>query len=141
MTSRLRAVGALAAALAVGVVGLAPASRADGARVGQPPAAGAGRSRRAPARDRRGPARAARRHADQPVPSVVAGGRGGAVAAAARRTAGSRGPGGGRVGALSLAGSSTSCPWSFTARYTCFYADAGFNGRRLQFADTYCSGR
>ena len=39
-----------------------------------------------------------------------------------------------------LAGSSDSCPWSFTARYTCFYADAGFNGRRLQFADTYCSG-
>jgi hypothetical protein len=38
------------------------------------------------------------------------------------------------------AGSSDSCPWSFTARYTCFYADAGFNGRRLQFADTYCSG-
>jgi hypothetical protein len=37
-------------------------------------------------------------------------------------------------------GSSDSCPWSFTARYTCFYADAGFNGRRLQFADTYCSG-
>ena len=38
------------------------------------------------------------------------------------------------------AGSSDSCPWSFAARYTCFYADAGFNGRRLQFADTYCSG-
>src|SRR5690349_4357515 len=37
-------------------------------------------------------------------------------------------------------GSSDSCPWSFTARYTCFYADAGFGGRRLQFADTYCSG-
>ena len=36
--------------------------------------------------------------------------------------------------------SSDSCPWSFTARYTCFYADAGFGGRRLQFADTYCSG-
>jgi hypothetical protein len=38
------------------------------------------------------------------------------------------------------AGSSDSCPWSFASRYTCFYADSGFNGRRLQFADTYCSG-
>ena len=40
----------------------------------------------------------------------------------------------------SVVATSDSCPWSFSARYTCFYSDAGFNGRRLQFADTYCSG-
>jgi hypothetical protein len=50
------------------------------------------------------------------------------------------GSGSSRAGALSsVVAASDSCPWSFSARYTCFYSDIGFSGRRLQFADTYCS--
>lgn len=47
---------------------------------------------------------------------------------------------GGLVSPFSSAGTSDSCPWSFSARYACFYSDVGFGGRRLQFADSYCSG-
>ncbi len=140
MTSRLRAVGALAAALAVGVVGLAPASRADGARGGNPlQLAPAGRS--------------ALQHEIDAVLRAQPGGtqtsqyqvswQGGEVVLSLPLPGTGRvpeGPGGGRVGSVSsVVATSDSCPWSFSARYTCFYSDVGFSGRRLQFADTYCS--
>ena len=142
MTSRLRAVGALAAAFAVGVVGLG-AGLAGGRRT-----RGATRCSLAPA------GRSALQHEIDAVLRARPGGtqisqyqvswQGGEVVLSLprpRHRAVCRArPAGSRAGALSSAvATSDSCPWSFSARYTCFYSDVGFSGRRLQFADTYCS--
>jgi hypothetical protein len=152
---RLRAVGALTAAFAMGAVGLAPASQADGARWTSNPLhlSPAGRSVLQQEVDAALRARPGGTQTSQyqvswqggevvlslPVPgtgrvkdstALVPGSSGRAPA----------GSGSSRAGALSsVVAASDSCPWSFSARYTCFYSDIGFSGRRLQFADTYCS--
>ena len=140
MTRRLRAVGALTAAFTMGALGLAPASQADGARwTNSLHLAPDGRS--------------ALQHQIDEALRVRPGGtqisqyqvswQGGEVVLSLPVPATGRVPAGSgrsRAGALSSAvATSDSCPWSFSARYTCFYSDVGFSGRRLQFADTYCS--
>jgi hypothetical protein len=140
MTTRLRAVGALTAAFATGAVGLAPASQADERRW-------ANSLHLAPA------GRSALQHEIDAVLRVRAGGtqtsqyqvswQGGQVVLSLPVPGTGRvpaGPGRSRAEALSSTiAASDSCPWSFSTRYTCFYSDVGFSGRRLQFADTYCS--
>ena len=140
MTRRLRAVGALTAAFTTGALGLAPASQADDARwTNSLHLAPDGRS--------------ALQHQIDAVLRVRPGGtqisqyqvswQGGEVVLSLPVPGTGRVPAGSgrsRAGALSSAvATSDSCPWSFSARYTCFYSDVGFSGRRLQFADTYCS--
>jgi hypothetical protein len=140
MTRRLCAVGALTAAFTMGAVGLAPASQADGTQ-------GANSLHLAPA------GRNALQHQIDAVLRARPGGtqisqfqvswQGGEVVLSLPVPGTGRVPvtsGQGRAGALSSAvATSDSCPWSYSARYTCFYSDVGFSGRRLQFADTYCS--
>ena len=168
MTTRLRAVGALTAAFAMGAVGLAPASQADGARWDNSlHLAPAGRSVLQHQIDAALRARPGGTQTSQyqvswqggevvlslPVPGTgrvpgspaLVSGRTGRVPGSTAVVPGSNGrapagSGGSRAGALSsVVAASDSCPWSFSARYTCFYSDVGFSGRRLQFADTYCS--
>jgi hypothetical protein len=164
---RLRAVGALTAAFAVGAVGLAPASQADGARLANPlhlSPAGRGALQHeidVALRARPGGTQTSQYQVSWeggqvvlslPVPGtgrVPPGSGAGRVppgsgsdrvlpGAGSDRVA--PGFGGGRAVPLSsVVSTSDSCPWSFSARYTCFYSDVGFSGRRLQFADTYCS--
>jgi hypothetical protein len=140
MTRRLRAVGALMVACAMGAVGMAPASQADDARW-------ANSLQLAPA------GRSVLQHQIDAVLAARPGGtqtsqyqvswQGGQVVLSlpvpgAHRVAdGFASTGAGESSPAITA--SNSCPWSFSARYTCFYSDVGFSGRRLQFADTYCS--
>ena len=155
---RLRAVGALTAAFAVGAVGLAPASRADGARWANPlHLSPAGRGALQHEIDQALRARPGGTQTSQyqvswqggevvlslPVPGT------GRVPPGSGDGRVPTGSGGGHVPPWLASGravplspvvaTSDSCPWSFSARYTCFYSDVGFSGRRLQFADTYCS--
>lgn len=37
-------------------------------------------------------------------------------------------------------GSSSTCPYSYSTKYYCFYQDRNFDGRRVQFQDYYCPG-
>ena len=163
---RLRAVGALTAAFAVGAVGVAPASRADGAQWANPlHLSPAGRSALqheidVALRARPGGTQTSQYqvswHGGEVVLSLPVPGTGrvpvsGGVRVPPRLGDGlvPPGSGSGRVPPglgsgptmplSSLIATSDSCPWSFSARYTCFYSDVGFSGRRLQFADTYCS--
>jgi hypothetical protein len=164
---RLRAVGALTAAFAVMAVGLAPASQADGARwANSLHLSPAGRGTLQHEIDMALRARPGGTQTSQyqvsweggqvvlslPVPGtgrVPPGSGAGRVppgSGSNRVLPGSGsdrvapGFGGGRAVPLSsVVSTSDNCPWSFSARYTCFYSDVGFSGRRLQFADTYCS--
>jgi len=140
MTTRLRAVGALTAAFVMGAVGLAPASQADGARWDNSlRLAPAGRS----ALQHQIDAALRARPGGTQISQYQVSWQGGEVVLSLPVPGTGRVPAGSgesRAGALlSAVATSNSCPWSFSARYTCFYSDAGFSGRRLQFADTYCS--
>jgi hypothetical protein len=140
MFARLLAVGALTTTLTVSTVGLAPASQANHAGWANPlRLSPVGRS----ALQREVDAVLRARPGGTQTSQYEVSWLGGDVVLALRAPGtGQVSPSipGQRVGAFSPNGTSDSCPWSFTARYSCFYSDVGFGGRRLQFADTYCSG-